>query len=101
MREGTHWMQAMFQSGTSWDGLSECVSKWRTSIAVSRRVSNLLCKQTPSCVRVRPVDLHRRVNVDAPVEQEPGDNEVVVPRRGDEAGSPILYGQAMRKGTGG
>ncbi len=40
-----------------------------------------------------------RVGVGAPVEQELDDLEVAVPRRGDEAGGPVLYGQAMREGA--
>jgi hypothetical protein len=54
-----------------------------------------------SHVRVRTVDLSRRVSVGTPVEQKPSDLEVAAFRRGDEAGDPVLYGQAMREGPGG
>ncbi len=49
-----------------------------------------------SHVRVLPVDLRRCGGVGTPVEQEPGDLEVAVPRCNDEAGGPVLYGQDAR-----
>jgi hypothetical protein len=52
----------------------------------------LECLASAPALACVAVDLQHRVGVGAPVEQEPGDLEVAVIRRGNEACDPVLVG---------